>query len=989
MSQISHPPVDVTMPSLHSFWSLQPHPSLDFDAHRQKIVSQKNQVAVSRRHLSLYLHWKKNDSFTVADVIEVPPELFQLKDLKDILNVEVWKGCLSPSERRFLRGLLPEGADYGSLVRALARGDNFCFGNPLVDWGKQLLKGGLNPDFVQQKEVDLKQAHKEHYQKVQRYHDKMLETLRVLKEEWAPCKSVENAVGSKPRRRKSRVRDCPTANTANDCATEGIASRFERHRQKSKRRKVESFQQVSGRTNLLSAKDSQNIRHRCDKNVYNDDFSQHMRVLKVTRNQYAEVLHLMKGERDELPVSALSSVLNHQQKLEIDRANDCDDNDALRLHECWSNLAAADIPGAHTVFSQRKADKERLAKSAAEQCLQYYSVFMCKEGETELQSNSNVMSPLDPEVVPEFEKSIEADRANSSASESSVTCLEEQAGTQAPVESCLSSVDCSRDILPQRLLQEEQVSLIDLPIGSSLAGEGHATLLPVVHTEQEQQSCRDVYISNLPKRSSMNIQSAIILETDTFSECNESSIVKHSRANKNLDVQEVKNSRIDLGNWDLHSKPGSEVVSAPVTAASGESEEVDQRVIHQSGVNVCSGLDDQQFCSSGPSSLVGHEMKSEKSPLSCANYASSVRKVKEVGEQGLHHEENHHKVTAAPPTEVFSQSKDVHPKEYQHVFELDQNQVDSEQNNQMMLHLFLDQKSHSSEFLAGETSSSQELQGKNSFCGQNSAIPLVSRHDGEDILNEHEPITELSLLIDDRSAKESFLAEQADSVSSRTGAEFGLHESLEPHWMLGHNKPDPQVYPFHQSSRELHFAQSNQDTYSPHSFMPMLPVLSNPQQMSHLGFTNHWNVDEGADQTNWVSAEAAGTPLFSLSKEAGGRSSSGLQYWDQVSRGPYINNWATKQDQSLHQSASFLRRGAPDLQDEQTFQAQDNWGPIHPQQSTQLPYHVWGTDRSGRVAPQSWKNGSLFSHIPPQYEQQKVQNAYLSKMNPNFTASWH
>eukprot|EP00250_Pteridium_aquilinum_P006357 c16299_g1_i2 orf=277-3477(+) len=960
-SRISQPPpLDMAMPSTHGLWKLRPLVALDFDVHTQKLVPKKNQIAVLRRHLSPHLQWKKHEHSAVADVIEVPPELFQLKDLTGILSLEAWKGCLSPSERRFLRGLIPEGADHRSLVRAITGGENFYFGNPLTDWGKILLKGEFHPDFVEEKELKLKQAHKDHNQEVQKYHDKMLQTLRRLKEEWILCKSTEKRLNPKIKR------------------------------QKSKRQKIGSVQQASGRVNLLLAKDSQSIKSKVDNCIHYDGCAQSMHILKVTRKQYADILHLLKGKGDELSVAALSPMLNYQQKIEVNCANGCDGKDAQKVRKFWSKLVEKDIPAAHATFFERKADKERVAKSAAEQCMQYYSVFMCKEIKLDLQSNSNAVSPSEPEELAlEFQGSIEAeneDLRNSSASESSVTCLEEQAGTQAPVESCLSSADDTRNFLSQHLIQEEQVSLIDLPSGSSLANEGHATLL--ASAEREKNFAIDCAF-DVDGRLNTIVDTMQQAEDDTLSRCNEGSVVKHIWSKDNLEKQEMQSSGKELANSDVHSKPGSEVVSA--TAASGESEEVEQRVDLQSG----DGLDHQLFSFSGPSTLLGQSEPAEKGPLFCSNDASNKRNFEDTEDQVVHQEENCHKGnlggrfhTSVPSTEDFSQSKNLHSKEYSHVFEMEQTQVDNEQNNQMMLHLFLDQKSHSSEFLSTDASSSQALQGKSSFCESDEAPSVTPQRVGDHMLKEQEPITELSLLVDDRSAKQKYQIEQAESVSSRTRAEFCQHDSMEPNWMMRHNKQDAQIYPFRQNSREVHhLSQLSQDAYSSVSFSPMLPLYSNPQQTtggnaSHL-FKSHWNVEENAVQTNWISAESPTGPFFSSARDEGGRPSSVAHYWDQPSRGPGMNNWSSKHEQSV----SLVRGATSSLQDEQFFQGHENWGPVQSQSSSHLPY-LWAMDRSGgRMASHPWRNASMLSS--PQYEQQKLQNACLSKMNPNFTASWH
>ncbi|KAI5071413.1 hypothetical protein GOP47_0013664 [Adiantum capillus-veneris] len=951
--------LDVAIPS--SFWRLRPHVSLDYDAHSQKVVSKRNQIAASWRHLSPQLKWKKHENTVVADVFEVPPELFQLKDLKDILSLEAWKECLSLSERRFLRQLLPEGLDHGSLVRTILRGDNFCFGNPLANWGSLLLKGELHPDVVEQKEVELKQDHDEHYQGLQNYHEKMLETLGGLKEEWILCKSKKKRLASKTRRRKVGI---PDSKAVNDIAVERSASW-----QKNKRQKVANVQQASGTVELSPVKDIQSIKSKLSNCIHTDGCTQSMHVLKVTRKQYDDILHLLKGKGDELSVATLSPLLNVQQKFEVDCASGCDGKDARKTYKHWSKLVELDIPAAHSVFVQRKTEKDRLAKLTAEHCVQYRSVFMCKDVHIDLQSNSNAVLPAEPEEPCfEFQGSIAAENDNSrdsSASESSVTCLGGKAETQAPVESCLSSVDSTQRVLPPHLIQEDQVSLIDLPHGSSLAGEGHATLLTPAQAPREQ--------SNFGERGTIPRQ-----ETDTLSGCNEGFLVRNGLLNHTLETQESRGK--DLTMWDLHSKPASEVVSA--AAASGESEEVEQRVSLQSEGE----LDHPLYCLSAPSSVLSQQEMTEKEPLFGSKYTKNGEHTKH---QALH-EKNYHNLNSmgrsppsAPSREDPSRSEKVHAKDSSQVFEMDCNQVDNEQNNQMMLHLFLDDpKPHSNDFLSTDASSNQGFHGKSSFCESNDAPSLASHRVTNSMLKEHEPITELSLLVDDRgAAKQNYQCDQAESVSSKTQNEYFQQCTMEPHWMTRHSKHEEQVYPFRQHSRELHhLTQSNQDALS---FSPMQPPWSNLQQsavsnVSHSSFANHWSMEEHVDQGSWIPSDATAGTLFLSGKDECGRPPVS-QYWEQPSQGPCMSSYSAKLDHG------FLRGNASNLHDEQIYQSPDNWAHLQSQASSHLPY-TWVMDRSGRMASHPWKNASMLSSS--QYEQQKLQNALLSKLNPNFTASW-
>ncbi|KAH7439790.1 hypothetical protein KP509_04G076600 [Ceratopteris richardii] len=913
--------LDVAIPS--NFWKLRPHVSLDYDAHRQKVVPKRNQVSASWRHLSLRLQWKKHERTKVADVFEVPPELFELKDLREILSLEAWKECLSLSERRILRQFLPEGIDNEGLVRTILRGDNFYFGNPLEKWASQLLRGDLHPDVVEQKESELKQAYDEHYVDVHNYHHKMLETLKGLKEEWMLCKS-----------KKKRLRSSSSIGNL-----------------KNKRQNVANFQPVSGVADFPSTVEgAQSINDKLDINAYSDGCTPFMHVLKVSRKQYNDILDMSEGKMDELFVATLSPFLSLKQKLEIAHACGCDGKAALDIHKHWSKLVVAEIPAAYDVFSQRKTENERLAKLIGEQCIHYFSAL----------THRTITAEVD-------------DSRNPSASESSITCLDVKTDAQAPVESCLSSADCANMTMPQHLIQEEHVSLIDLPNGSSLAAEGHATLLTPVRSQTVNDGSGNEDPFDGCGRSILDRGTLQPSDADTFSECNESCVRKCVRLEENTSVQGLESSGKDHNSWGLHSKPGSEVVNA--AAASGESEEVEQRVSIQSV---------EKF---DASSLISWHVSREE-PVSTLKYASRTESDEQVQHRNEHERDEH---TLSPmstfpfcalETEKISHSELVNAKNLTQVFGTGCSQAETEQNNQMMLHMFLDDpKPPSNGLLGADMSSSHNLQGQNGFCEQNEVPSLVSHCIDNAVQKDHEPITELSLLVDNRNTKYKYQCEQAESVSSRTSNEYLQQNGVEQHWMTRPIKGE-QLYAFHRNARESHhLMQSNQDICNPQSFTQALPSWASSSHgaastLSHPNFINHWNVEENVTQNSWIPCEGAAGSLFLSGKGEFGRPIS--QYWDQVSFSPYTSTWPMKLENSL------VRANTSKLHDDQTFQGYENWGHVQSQPINHLPY-TWGMDNSGRIASYPWRNSN--SLLSSQYDQHKLQDAFLSKLNSNFTTS--
>ncbi|KAH9329366.1 hypothetical protein KI387_001474 [Taxus chinensis] len=174
------------------FQTMRPHIALEWDDNQRKAVAQKEQVGVTWRHLLPFQDPSSCHSCVdLADVFIVPKELYELKDLKDVLTYEAWHTCFSDSERKLLSEFLPKGLDAEEVIQSLLIGHNLHFGNPFIVWGLLLCSGGMHPDVVRLREVELRASKKAYYSELQKYHNNMLETLQRWKEAWKSCENPE------------------------------------------------------------------------------------------------------------------------------------------------------------------------------------------------------------------------------------------------------------------------------------------------------------------------------------------------------------------------------------------------------------------------------------------------------------------------------------------------------------------------------------------------------------------------------------------------------------------------------------------------------------------------------------------------------------------------------------------------------------------------------------------------------------------------------
>ncbi|CAN8299713.1 unnamed protein product [Cochlearia groenlandica] len=177
------------------------HISLEWDRNRSKVVSKREQVGLSLRHLREFVDFVPSTRHNLlAQVFPVPHETFQLENLSDVLSNEVWRDCLSGDERNYLQQFLPKGTNVEQVVQQLLDGENFHFGNPFLDWGTSVCSGKAHPDQIVSQEKCLRACKRRHYSDLENYHNEAIDYLQMLKEKWESCKDTEKDAFVRSRR---------------------------------------------------------------------------------------------------------------------------------------------------------------------------------------------------------------------------------------------------------------------------------------------------------------------------------------------------------------------------------------------------------------------------------------------------------------------------------------------------------------------------------------------------------------------------------------------------------------------------------------------------------------------------------------------------------------------------------------------------------------------------------------------------------------------
>ncbi|EPS65141.1 hypothetical protein M569_09638, partial [Genlisea aurea] len=172
---------------------LRPNISLEWDDKKKGVVSKREQIGLARRQLIPFVEHDTYRHSSLADIVSVPKEIFDLNSLSDVLSYEVWQSHLSDEERNMLLRFLPKHLNHDSILQALLGGDNFHFGNPFMKWcvSSSLCLGKLHPDSVVHEDQSRKALRKSYFTNLHKYHHNMIGKLQLWKEEWADSRNAE------------------------------------------------------------------------------------------------------------------------------------------------------------------------------------------------------------------------------------------------------------------------------------------------------------------------------------------------------------------------------------------------------------------------------------------------------------------------------------------------------------------------------------------------------------------------------------------------------------------------------------------------------------------------------------------------------------------------------------------------------------------------------------------------------------------------------
>lgn len=87
----------------------RPNISLEWDSRKKSVVSRKEQIGFSKRHLIPFIEPGSRGHNFLADVLPVPPEIFELENLSEVLSYEVTYNYDSEGTFIFLEQFLFQG----------------------------------------------------------------------------------------------------------------------------------------------------------------------------------------------------------------------------------------------------------------------------------------------------------------------------------------------------------------------------------------------------------------------------------------------------------------------------------------------------------------------------------------------------------------------------------------------------------------------------------------------------------------------------------------------------------------------------------------------------------------------------------------------------------------------------------------------------------------------------------------------------------------
>ncbi|VVB14403.1 unnamed protein product [Arabis nemorensis] len=359
------------------------HISLEWDRNRSKVVSKREQVGLSFRHLRQFVDFVPSKRNVLAQVCPVPRETFQLENLSEVLSNEVWRSCLSESERNYLRQFLPEGVDVEEVIQALLDGENFHFGNPVLDWGTAVCSGRVHPDQIESREECRRGGKRRYYSDLEKYHYDVIDYLQILKEKWESCKDPEKdavkRMWGRSRRGSAHVngsgQDLTAASESSSwnaddrpCSSDNkissvVMTEEVRRRPKSSAvRKEKSQSPLIALDNVVNVGVKEKIKDKLPKHsIQQTDGAKYMSYLKISKKQH-QIVTSMKQSGKSIQSRALNRILGNINNLDVQPYGVFVEEEQKKLNAHWLQLVK-DLPAAYAIWKKLQLQKRDIINS--------------------------------------------------------------------------------------------------------------------------------------------------------------------------------------------------------------------------------------------------------------------------------------------------------------------------------------------------------------------------------------------------------------------------------------------------------------------------------------------------------------------------------------------------------------------------------------------------------------------------------------------------
>ncbi|KAJ4727970.1 Nuclear factor related to kappa-B-binding [Melia azedarach] len=148
----------------------------------------------------------------------IPYELFDLPNLREILSLETWNSCLTEEERFSLTAYLPDmdQQTFWLTMKELLGGTDMYFGNPLDTFFKRLKGGFYPPKVAYFRECLQFMQRRKYYHLLSSYHDNMAEIFNDMSRIWNQC---DRSIGVQERIHMWRTRTKHRGNNLLDLNT--------------------------------------------------------------------------------------------------------------------------------------------------------------------------------------------------------------------------------------------------------------------------------------------------------------------------------------------------------------------------------------------------------------------------------------------------------------------------------------------------------------------------------------------------------------------------------------------------------------------------------------------------------------------------------------------------------------------------------------------------------------------------------------------------